>query len=312
MDDRPPDRGLLAHRSMPELPEVETARRIIARELGGRTVHAVTVRLPKLLRFSPIPTLDPLIGRTVLGARRRAKILVIDFTGELSLVIHLKLAGQVAVHHTDGLRHTAGHPVPDPAGPYPHKATHIELDFGAGTILYISDIRQFGWLRLLPTDEVEDLIATFKLGPDAIGDEGGIASADLAARLQRRSIPIKLALLDQAVLGGVGNIYVDEALHRAKLHPSRPANSLARDEIDRLHAAIQWALEMGVAQGGAKIVHGKAYPTDGFPAVHGRKGERCPVCGDTVIKIRVGTRGTYLCPTCQPEPEPTGGNPSPA
>jgi formamidopyrimidine-DNA glycosylase len=296
---------------MPELPEVETCRRIIERELSGRMVTGVTVRLPKLLRFSPIPMLDPLVGRRIIGARRRAKILIVDFDDDLSLVIHLKLAGQISVHHPDGTRYTAGHPVPDPLGPYPHKTTHIELAFDEGSILYLSDVRQFGWLRLLPTGDVEPLIATFKLGPDAIGDSGGIELEDLAARLKRRSIPIKLALLDQSVLGGVGNIYVDEALHRAKIHPSNPANFLTADEIARLREAVQWSLNRGVEQGGAKIIHGKAYPLDGFPAVHGRKDELCPACGTIVIKTRVGTRGTYLCPTCQPDPALTAESPSP-
>lgn len=294
---------------MPELPEVETCRRIVARELTGRTVTSVTVRLPKLLRFSPIPTLDELIGRAIVGARRRAKILIVDFTGGLSLVIHLKLAGQISVHRPDGSRHTAGHPVPKPDGPYPHKTTHIELGFDDGSILYLSDVRQFGWLRLLPTEDVEPLIATFKLGPDAVGDDG-IDVATLAARLARRSIPIKLALLDQSVLGGVGNIYVDEALHRARIHPAAPANALAPDQVTTLHAAVRWALEAGLEQGGAKIVHGRAHPIDGFPEVHGRQNEPCPVCGEAVIKTRVGTRGTYLCPTCQPQPTATAGSPT--
>lgn len=288
--------------TVPELPEVETARRIIERELGGRRVTGILVRLPKLLRFSPMPTLDPLIGRVVVGARRRAKILVVDFSDELSLVIHLKLAGQVAVHHRDGSRHTAGHPVPNPSGPYPHKTTHIEIAFGEDTVLYLSDVRQFGWLRLMPTSDVEALIESFKLGPDAIGEDGGIEQETLAARLARRSIPIKLALLDQSVLGGVGNIYVDEALHRAKLHPAIPANTLLPEQVAAVHAAVQWALARGVEQGGAKIVHGKAHPIDGFPAVHGRERETCPDCGTVVIKTRVGSRGTYLCPACQPAP----------
>lgn len=290
---------------MPELPEVETCRRIIERELSGRTVTGVIVRVPKLLRFSPIPTLEPLIDRRIHGARRRAKILIVDFDDGLSLVLHLKLAGQISVHRADGSRFTAGHPVPDPTGAYPHKTTHIEFAFDDGSVLYLSDVRQFGWLRLLPTGDVAALIAGFRLGPDAIGADGGIAVEDLAARLKRRSIPIKLALLDQAVLGGIGNIYVDEALHRARLHPTVPANALSPAEIAELHQAVQWALERGVEQGGAKIVHGKAHPVDGFPAVHGRKDEQCPVCGATVIKTRVGARGTYLCPSCQPLPTVT-------
>ncbi|MEA2529109.1 MAG: formamidopyrimidine-DNA glycosylase [Thermomicrobiales bacterium] len=294
---------------MPELPEVETGRRIVEQELTGRTVSAVTVRLPKLLRLSPIATLDPLVGRTVTGARRRAKVLVIDFSGDLSLMIHLKLAGQLAIHRADGTRRTAGHPIPDPAGTYPHRTTHIELAFDGGTILYLSDVRQFGWLRLLPTQDVEEVWASFAFGPEAVGADL-IAPADLAARLSRRTIPIKLALLDQSVLAGLGNIYVDEALHRAKLHPTIPANSLQGDELVRLRDGIVWSLERGLEQGGAKIINNKAYPIDGFPEVHGRAGSPCPVCGATVVKTRVGARGTYLCPICQPEPKAVPVRPS--
>jgi formamidopyrimidine-DNA glycosylase len=235
---------------------------------------------------------------------------VIDLDGELSLVLHLKLAGQISVHHPDGSRHTAGHPVPKPDGPYPHKATHLELTFDDGSILYLSDIRQFGWIRLLPTAEVEALIATFKLGPDVVEDEA-FTLEELARKLARRSIPVKLALLNQNVVGGIGNIYVDEALHRAKIHPAIPANALSPADVARLYEAVRWAIERGVEQGGANIVHGKAFPRDGFPAVHGREGEVCPVCGATVIKIRVGPRGTYLCPVCQPAPTSVDGNPTP-
>lgn len=290
---------------MPELPEVETARRIVDRELAGKDVASVSVRLPKLLRHSPIPSLEPLIGQRVTGARRRGKVLVIDFTGGLSLMIHFKLAGQLAVHHPDGSRHTAGHPVPNPAGPYPHRATHVEIHFRDGTVLYLSDVRQFGWLRLLPTEEVDGALDALGMGPEAVGSE--VISVDqLAERLARRSIPIKQALLDQSVLAGLGNIYVDEALHRAGIHPLTPARDVPREELPKLRDAIIGALERGIEQGGAKIIHGKAHPIDGFPAVHAREGQPCPRCGTPIRKIRVGGRGTYFCPVCQPEPETAG------
>lgn len=284
---------------MPELPEVETCRRIIERELTGRTVRSIDVRLPKLLRQSPIPTLDPLIGRDIVGARRRAKVLVIDFSGELSLLVHLKLAGQVSVHRPDGRRETAGHPVPKPDGPYPHKTTHVEFHFDDGTILYLSDVRQFGWLRLMPTADVADAIAGFGFGPEGVGPNA-ITADDLAERLARRSIAIKTALLDQSLVAGLGNIYVDEALHRAGIHPRQPSRSIPADRMPALREAIVWALGMGIAQGGAKILHQKAYPVDDFPAVHAREGEACMTCGQTIVKTRVGSRGTYLCPRCQP------------
>jgi formamidopyrimidine-DNA glycosylase len=283
---------------VPELPEVETMRRIVERELTGRRLERLDLRLPKLLRESPLPSLDPLVGREVLGARRRAKVLVTDWSGGLSLMSHFMLAGQLAVERSGGRRTVAGHPVPDPTGAYPHKATHLVMGFDDGSTLWHSDIRQFGWLRLLPTDRVDETIAGFGFGPEAVGPDR-IESADLAARLARRRIPLKQALLDQQIVAGLGNIYVDEALHRARIHPARPANALRPDEVAALHEAIGWALERGIEQGGAKIVHQKAYPVDGFPAVHAREGEPCAGCGGPVVKTRVGGRGTYLCPACQ-------------
>jgi formamidopyrimidine-DNA glycosylase len=285
---------------VPELPEVETMRRIVERELVGRMVSAVELTLPKLLRDSPLTNLDRLVGRRVQSARRRAKLLVIDWSDDLSWLLHFKLAGQLAVFHPNGARQVAGHPVPNPAGPYPHKATHLIVHFTDATTLYLSDIRQFGWLRMMPTADIDAAIGAFGFGPEGTGADA-IALVDLAARLARRRVPLKTALLDQTVVAGLGNIYVDEALHRARLHPTRAASSLTAEELDRLHEAIIWSLDQGIAQGGAKIIHGRAYPRDNFPSVHGRANEPCFTCATPIAKIRVGARGTYLCPTCQPD-----------
>lgn len=283
---------------MPELPEVETMRRIVERELTGRRLERIDLTLPKLLRDSPLPSLDPLVGQEVAGARRRAKVLVTDWTGGLSTMSHFMLAGQLAVERPGGVRSVAGHPVPNPAGAYPHKATHLVMGFDDGTTLWHSDIRQFGWLRLMPTEDVDQAIAAFGFGPEGVGPQR-IALDELAARMARRRIPVKQALLDQEVVAGLGNIYVDEALHRARIHPARPANAVSPAELARLHEAIAWALERGIEQGGAKIVHQRAYPQDGFPAIHAREGEPCTTCGGPVVKTRVGGRGTYFCPVCQ-------------
>ncbi len=288
---------------MPELPEVETMRRMVERELTGLTLDAIDLRLPKLTRDSPLPDLDMLLGRQVLAARRRAKVMVIDWSGDLSTMTHFKLSGQLAIARPSGEVIVAGHPVPNPVGHFPHKSTHLILEFSNGTIAYYSDLRQFGWWRLLPTIAVEDALDSFNFGPEGVGPEA-IERDDLGQRLAKRRIPVKLALLDQSVLAGLGNIYVDEALHRAKLHPLRPANSLTGDELTRVHEAIPWSLERGLEQGGAKIVNRRAYPIDGFPAIHGREGEPCDTCGTTILKTKVGARGTYFCPVCQPVPDP--------
>jgi formamidopyrimidine-DNA glycosylase len=283
---------------MPELPEVETIRRLIADELTGRTVSSVALTLPKLVRDSPLPDLDLLVGKVLIGTDRRAKVLVTHWSAGLSVLTHFKLAGQLAVKRPDGRRRVAGHPVPDPDGPYPHKATHLILLFDDGTVAYYSDIRQFGWWRLMPTAVVGEALAAFRFGPEGIDGEG-FSPAHLQEQLARRRIAIKQALLDQRIVAGLGNIYVDEALHRARIHPGRSASSLHPDEVNRLHEAVGWALERGIEQGGATIRHGRAYPRDGFPAVHGRKDEPCVVCGGTIDKINLGGRGTYFCAKCQ-------------
>lgn len=284
---------------MPELPEVETARRNIGRDVVGRRLDAVTVRLPKLLRDSPIPDPGVLVGRELLAAHRRAKLLWLDFSDGLSLMMHLKLAGQIAIFRPDGTRAVAGHPVPAPAGPYPHKVTHADLLFTGGTLVHYSDVRQFGWWRIMPTEDIAGTVAGFGFGPEAVGD-ATVTGPWLRERFARRGVPVKTVLLDQRVLAGLGNIYVDEALHAAGIHPARPAASLAGPELDRLAETIPGSLAWGIAQGGAKIIHQRAYPVDGFPAVHAREGEPCPACGTAITKTRVGGRGTYLCPTCQP------------
>jgi formamidopyrimidine-DNA glycosylase len=286
---------------MPELPEVETIRRFVERELVGLTLARIQLTLPKLLRDSPLPDLDLLVGHTLLAAERRAKVLITHWSGDLSVLTHFKLAGQLAVVRPDGRRIVAGHPVPDPEGDLPHKSTHLTLTFDDGTIVYYSDLRQFGWWRLMPSDDVEATLAAFAFGPEGTGGDG-FDRDELAERLSRRRIAIKPALLDQRVVAGLGNIYVDEALHRAHIHPGRPANSLSAAEVRALHQAIGWALVRGIEQGGADIRRGRAYPRDGFPAVHARKDEPCMRCGTPIIKTTLGGRGTYFCPVCQPEP----------
>src|SRR4026209_2739891 len=193
---------------MPELPEVETARRIIESTLVGAHLLATEVRLSKMLRYSDLPDIEVLLAKQLIGSRRRAKVLITDWSDDLAMLVHLKLSGQVSIHR-DGERRTAGHPVPDPSVPYPHKTTHISFDFDTGWTLHLSDVRQFGWIRVMPADAAEAFIAAQKSGPEAVGPHG-ITAEQLKASLARRSIPVKLALLDQSVVAGIGNIYVDE------------------------------------------------------------------------------------------------------
>ena len=155
-------------RAVPELPEVETARRMVEQHLAGLTVESVDVRLPKLLRDSSISDPHVLIGAQVLGARRRAKVLSIGFSNGLSLMLHFKLAGQWAILFPDGSRLVAGHPVPAPDAAYPHKSTHADIRFRDGTVVHYSDIRQFGWWRILPSEDVQAAFDAFGFGPEGV------------------------------------------------------------------------------------------------------------------------------------------------
>lgn len=284
---------------MPELPEVETARRISEEHLVGRTVVSIDVSLGKLLRDSPIPTTDVLVGSTAIAAHRRAKLLTLHFSNELSLMMHFKLAGQWAVFTPDGGRFVAGHPHPKPDGDYPHKSTHATITFADGTVVRYSDIRQFGWWRVMDTDDVPTALAAFGYGPEAVGELDVNALADA---MLRRSIAIKALLLDQTFIAGLGNIYVDEVLWRARVHPATPANVLSTVKRRAIVREIPDVMAEGIRQGGAKILSNIAHPIDGFPSIHAREGEPCMRCGTPIQKIRVAQRGTYLCPKCQKLP----------
>jgi formamidopyrimidine-DNA glycosylase len=287
---------------VPELPEVETIRRLVNIHLAGHVVRTFDVSLPKLFRQSIVPDGSAIPGRRLLSAGRTGKVLDIAFTGDLHLLIHFKLAGQLAIDLPDGRRFVAGHPVPKPSGEYPHKATHARMTFDDGRMFWYSDIRQFGWFNILPADAVPAALGALAMGPE--GTEP-IDVERLARLFARRSVPVKAVLLDQQVLAGLGNIYVDEVLFASGIHPSTPARSIPAGDIAVIAANIAPVLAEGIRQGGATIIRGKAIPDNGFPAVHGREGESCFRCGTTILKTRVAGRGTYICPGCQPLPEPS-------
>ncbi len=286
---------------MPELPEVETARRLSEEHLVGKRVAGIDVRLPKILRDSPVSTTDVFIDATLIDARRRAKVMTLDFSNDFSLMLHFKLAGQWAIFLPDDTRHVAGHPHPKPDGEYPHKSTHASITFEDETIVYYSDIRQFGWWRIMETDAVTEALNAFGYGPEATSDldVNGLADAML-----RRGISIKALLLDQSFIAGLGNIYVDEVLWRARVHPAAPANAISTVKRRAIVREIPGVMAEGIRQGGAKIINNIAHPVDGFPAIHARAGEPCLRCGTSIQKMRVAQRGTYVCPKCQKLPKP--------
>lgn len=284
---------------MPELPEVEAARRGIAEQLARHAIETIDLRLPKLFASPPGLSADSLVGRTILGVRRHGKYLTLDF-GDLSAVVHLKLSGQIVARGEGIPGFAAGHPVPAYDAPLPHKSTHLIVTFSHRASMYLTDIRHFARVQLMPSGDIDAYLAKLKLGVDAIAPD--FTESLFHERLRRRSAArLKPLLLDQTFVAGLGNIYVDEALHRARLHPERLARTLSDDEIVRLFDAIVATMDIAVPIGGAHILNGKAGTESGaFPFVHGRRDMPCHVCGATIIKERVNQRGTYRCPVCQP------------
>lgn len=284
---------------MPELPEVEAARRGIAGQLLGKPIVGHELRLPKLIVDPRGIGLDALSGRALTGLERRGKYLALS-SDDLTAMVHLKLSGQLVARGPAIAGFAAGHPVPHFAAELPHKSTHLMLRFDDASTLYLTDIRHFARVQLLLSDDLPDYWTALRLGPDAIST--GFSRDWLHEAVARRKLArLKPLLLDQSFLAGLGNIYVDEALWVAQLHPERLATSLTAAEIDRLYEAINAVMDVAVPMGGAKILNGRALPEPGeFPMVHGRNGAPCPRCGTAIIKTRVNNRGTYLCLHCQP------------
>jgi formamidopyrimidine-DNA glycosylase len=283
---------------MPELPEVEAARRGIAEQLLDVPIIGHELVLPKLVVAPAGLGIDALTGRSIESTERHGKYLTLRL-GDLAAVIHLKLAGQIVARGEAIPGFAAGHPVPAYDAPLPHKSTHLTLEFDNGAKLYLTDIRHWARLHLMPVDDLPAYFAPLRLGPDAIGP--AFTREWFGEKIRSRTLArLKPLLLDQTFLAGLGNIYVDEALHRAQLHPERLARTLTDAEIDRLYDAIVAILAIAVPIGGASILNGKASPDHGeFPFIHGRKGHPCLTCGSEIVKTRVDDRGTYLCPTCQ-------------
>lgn len=286
---------------MPELPEVETLRRGLARALTGRRIVEAELLKPKILSGLPGRSLAEIVGATIEDVRRRAKYLILDLSNDLSVVIHLSLAGQIVLEKPSGERLAGGHPVPKYEAPLPHKQTSVILKLDDGSVLFLTDIRQFGHLWIAPTAELARVVPEERLGVELVGP--GFTVEELERRLRRRpKAKLKPLLLDQSVLAGLGNIYVDESLWGAGLHPLRTAESLSAREIQGLHASIREVVDLALDKGVARIVNARAVLGATLPRIHGREGKACPRCGQIIEKFRVGGRGTYVCRECQKVP----------
>jgi len=274
---------------VPELPEVETVRRRLEPALVGRRFDHVEILDSRLTRpLDPLGVAAELTGERVRAVGRRGKYLVVRFESGRALLIHLRMTGT--------LLHVPGGST---KGADPHRRAVVKLEDGSDVIY--RDVRRFGTWLLAEPDEVEPYLDA-RLGREPLAQ--AFTTKRLGEALAGRRAPVKAAILDQRRLAGVGNIYADEALWRARVHPLRPAGGLTGEELRALHRGIRAALKAGIARQGATL---RDYRTpDGDSGrmqhefkVYGREGEPCDRCGHPIEKIRAGGRGTWLCPKCQ-------------
>ena len=276
---------------MPELPEVETVRRQIGPALAGAQIQHAAIFDPRLVRpFAPDLVAAEIEGERVTTVDRRGKYLIVRFESDRALLVHLRMTGSFRVL-----------PVGELAGDDPHRRAVLKLDNGSD-VAY-RDVRRFGTWELFEPGELEAHLAG-RLGPEPLGS---FSARALALRLQMRRMSLKAALLDQRTVAGLGNIYVDEALWHARLHPLRPARDLDVTDVERLHRAVRKVLRLGIERQGASL---RDYSTPSGEAggmqhefhAYGRGGDPCDRCGTPIAKTRVAGRGTWYCPRCQAAP----------
>ncbi|MGQ9784882.1 MAG: bifunctional DNA-formamidopyrimidine glycosylase/DNA-(apurinic or apyrimidinic site) lyase [Anaerolineae bacterium] len=266
---------------MPELPEVETIMRYLRQEvLPGRTITRVSVGWQPMVQRSPLNVLTELPGRCIQQVDRRGKYIVFSLSGGVVLLVHLKMSGRLYICAADA--------VPDPY-------TRITFALDDGREMRFRDPRKFGRVYLTP----DIALVLGHLGPEPL-DERFTAEAFLA-RINGQRGMIKPLLMNQSFLAGIGNIYADEALFQARIHPRRRAETLSEDEKRALYHAIRRVLVRSIELNGATLADGMYYGgsfQNDF-CVYSREGQPCPVCGSVIERIKIGQRSSYFCPTCQ-------------
>ena len=284
---------------MPELPEVETVVRDLARLVSGATITGAHVFRERNLSTPDAPSFTEAVrGRRILGARRRAKWIIVELSGGILLLVHLRMTGQLLVL---------------PAGGATDPYVRLSLALGDGREIRFRDVRAFGRVALVAERVDGEAASTLDPhSPPLLADHGveplaaDFTAAALRSLIAHRATRIKSLLLDQRCVVGIGNIYADEALWRAQIHPLTPANRLRPEQLDALHLAIVGVLSEAVAARGSSINDYTAPDGDGEMQeqldVYQRTGEPCHRCGATIQRVVVGGRGTHVCRTCQRPP----------
>jgi len=271
---------------MPELPEVETIVRGLTPRLSGLNISEIKLQFVPLLKGTRKSELKKLSGKRILGLRRRGKIIIIDCEEEMSLVFHLKMTGNLLFSNRKSKL---------------DKHTHLIITFkNQPRELRFRDVRKFGYFYLLPTSKLFSSTPLNNLGPEALE----IDLDDFLALFKNRRARIKNLLLDQRFIAGIGNIYANEILFQAKIHPLRPSSLLRAQELKRLWAAMRNVLLKAIENKGSSVrnyidVDGRQGSFQDYHQVYGRESLPCPCCGQKIKRIHQGGRSSFFCPYCQ-------------
>jgi len=297
---------------MPELPEVETIKRQLEDKIIDLEIKDVLIKKSKLFKGDP----KEIIGAKITGVRRRAKMFVIDLVNRrptpknttptnaennIHLLIHLKMTGQLIFVDRNG-SYGGGHPIPPFDLQVPNKYSHITIYFTDGSVLYFNDLRQFGWIKVLSDEELARALE--KSGIEPLSQE---FTLDYFIKLlnKKKKSPIKLVLMDQNLIVGIGNIYANEILFVAGIKPDKKTEKLAKNEIKKIYDSIFVILNKAIKYQGTSAedyvtLEGKPGTYDKHLLVYDKKDENCPnKCGGKIEKIKLGGRGTYFCSRCQ-------------
>ena len=286
-------------KNMPELPEVETIRLQLDNVLKGLRINEVEVLTKKSFLGDP----EEIRGKKIIGVKRRAKITIIELEGGIYLAIHLKLTGQLIYQKKNQKSKIKD----QKDGPFevrelPNKFTRVSISFDNGGKLYFNDLRIFGWIKVIK--DISE-IGEDKLGPEA-NDEKEFSLEYFINILNKTKKPVKLVIMDQEKLAGVGNIYANEALFMAGILPNRPSNSLTVEEISNLRNCIIKVLNESIEHKGSsdedeayRQITGEKGTHQNYILVYGKSGQKCPRCGGTIKRIALGGRGTFYCEKCQ-------------
>lgn len=284
---------------MPELPEVETIRLGLKKYLVGKKITEVEIRLKKQFIGDP----KNIIEAEIIEIRRYGKGLVMDFANGFSLAVHVKMTGQLIIRKNSSKKSTRKTLLASELviSDLPDKYTHVIFHLDNGSKLFYRDIRKFGWMKVVRTEEVNNLPFFKSLGLEPLN---GLSYDKFSQILKNSRTPVKLLIMDQTKIAGIGNIYANDALFMAGIDSRRPASTLSNGENQKLFHSIEEVLKKGIEAGGASQwnyvdVLGGRGGYQNFFKVYNRAGKKCPNCDALIIRFKMGGRGTFICPECQ-------------